>query len=121
MIRGCGRTDFQEGDAKTLYNSVHQRIFTLPDNFTLYPAHDYKGCTATTVGEEKHLNPRLSKSIDEFVNIMNNLNLPYPKMIGKLNVIQKYKIILLIIIFINILDKALPANKVCGLYEVDNK
>lgn len=83
MIRGCGRTDFQEGSPTILYKSVHEKIFSLPDNFTLYPAHDYKGFTATTVGEEKHFNPRLSKPLEEFINIMNNLNLPYPKMIGK--------------------------------------
>ncbi|GLH13091.1 Beta lactamase domain [Gryllus bimaculatus] len=80
LIRGCGRTDFQEGDARTLFHSVHDQIFTLPDNFRLYPAHDYKGQTCTTVGEEKQFNPRLSKPIDEFVEIMANLNLAYPKM-----------------------------------------
>ncbi|XP_073945841.1 persulfide dioxygenase ETHE1, mitochondrial isoform X2 [Choristoneura fumiferana] len=94
LIRGCGRTDFQEGSSETLYKSVHERIFTLPDHYTLYPAHDYKGQTATTVGEEKKYNPRLTKSLDEFVKIMDNLNLPYPKMI----------------------DKAIPANRVCGIY-----
>ncbi|CAB3247103.1 unnamed protein product [Arctia plantaginis] len=94
LIRGCGRTDFQEGSSETLYNSVHQRIFTLPDHYTLYPAHDYRGQTATTVAEEKKYNPRLTKSLPEFVNIMKNLNLPYPKMI----------------------DKAVPANRVCGLH-----
>lgn len=83
LIRGCGRTDFQEGDAATLYNSVHRKIFTLPEETKLYPAHDYKGMTCTTVGEEKRLNPRLTKSLEEFVKIMDNLNLPYPKMIGK--------------------------------------
>ncbi|XP_045499928.1 persulfide dioxygenase ETHE1, mitochondrial isoform X1 [Colias croceus] len=94
LIRGCGRTDFQEGSSETLYKSVHEKIFTLPDHFTLYPAHDYKGQTATTVGEEKKYNPRLTKSLEEFVKIMDNLNLPYPKKI----------------------DQAIPANKVCGLY-----
>ncbi|XP_049875460.1 persulfide dioxygenase ETHE1, mitochondrial [Pectinophora gossypiella] len=94
LIRGCGRTDFQEGSSETLYDSVHKRIFTLPDHYTLYPAHDYKGMTATTVAEEKKYNPRLTKSLKEFVHIMDTLNLPYPKMI----------------------DKAVPANKVCGLY-----
>lgn len=84
LIRGCGRTDFQEGSSEKLYKSVHDRIFTLPDHFTLYPAHDYKGLTATTVGEEKKYNPRLTKSIEEFVKIMENLNLPYPKKIGKI-------------------------------------
>lgn len=98
LIRGCGRTDFQEGDPKTLYESVHKNIFTLPDMFSLYPAHDYKGVMCTTVGEEKQFNPRLTKPLDEFIDIMNNLNLAYPKMI----------------------DKAVPANKQCGLYEVSN-
>lgn len=96
LIRGCGRTDFQEGSSKTLYQSVHKRIFTLPENFKLYPAHDYKGQTSTTVGEEKHYNPRLTKPVEEFIKIMDNLNLPYPKMI----------------------DRAVPANRVCGLHDV---
>lgn len=94
LIRGCGRTDFQEGSPQTLYNSVHKRIFTLPDHYLLYPAHDYRGQTATTVWEEKKYNPRLTKPLEEFINIMNNLNLPYPKMI----------------------DKAVPANRVCGIH-----
>lgn len=93
LIRGCGRTDFQEGDPATLYKSVHEQIFSLPENFKLYPAHDYKGLMVTTVEEEKKLNPRLSKSLAEFIELMNNLNLPYPKKI----------------------DEALPANRVCGI------
>ncbi|XP_011504857.1 PREDICTED: persulfide dioxygenase ETHE1, mitochondrial [Ceratosolen solmsi marchali] len=96
LIRGCGRTDFQGGSAETLYKSVHSVIFKLPDYFKLYPAHDYQGQTVTTVAEERQFNPRLTKSLEEFVEIMNNLNLSYPKMI----------------------DKAVPANKVCGLYQV---
>ncbi|XP_055677330.1 persulfide dioxygenase ETHE1, mitochondrial [Lutzomyia longipalpis] len=96
LIRGCGRTDFQEGNPRTLYNSVHENIFTLPENFRLFPAHDYRGNMETTVFEERHYNPRLTKDIDTFVNIMENLNLPYPKMI----------------------DKAVPANKQCGLYDI---
>ncbi|XP_059621479.1 persulfide dioxygenase ETHE1, mitochondrial [Phlebotomus argentipes] len=96
LIRGCGRTDFQEGDPRTLYQSVHENIFTLPDNFRLFPAHDYRGNMETTVFEERSFNPRLTKDIDTFVNIMENLNLPYPKMI----------------------DKAVPANKQCGLYDI---
>lgn len=95
LIRGCGRTDFQEGDPATLYNSVHTEIFTLPDNFKLYPGHDYKGRTVTTVWEEKQYNLRLTKSLEEFIDIMNNLNLPYPKM----------------------MDVAVPANKICGIQE----
>ena len=74
----------QGGSAEVLYNSVHSKIFTLPANFRLYPAHDYSGRTVTTVAEEKAFNPRLSKSLNEFVDIMNNLNLAYPKMIGTL-------------------------------------
>lgn len=83
LIRGCGRTDFQEGSAATLYRSVHDKIFTLRPRTKLYPAHDYRGITVTTVEEEKKHNPRLTKSLDEFVNIMDNLGLPYPEMIGK--------------------------------------
>lgn len=96
LIRGCGRTDFQEGDPKVLYEMVHSKILSLPDNFTLYPAHDYKGIMETTVAEEKKYNPRLTKSLTEFVEIMNNLNLPYPSQ----------------------LDKALPANRECGVYDI---
>ena len=83
MIRGCGRTDFQEGNPETLFDSVWKQIFSLPDNFKLFPAHDYKGRTVTSVKEEKTLNPRLAKPREEFVKIMNNLGLPYPKKIGK--------------------------------------
>lgn len=83
LIRGCGRTDFQEGNPETLYRSVHEQILSLPENYTIYPAHDYKGFSATSVGEEKKYNPRLSKTLDEFVVIMDNLNLPYPNMIGE--------------------------------------
>uniref|UniRef100_A0A182U6R4 Lactamase_B domain-containing protein n=1 Tax=Anopheles melas TaxID=34690 RepID=A0A182U6R4_9DIPT len=83
LIRGCGRTDFQEGDSRSLYRSVHERIFTLPENFRLFPAHDYKGNMETTVAEEKRYNPRLTKDVEAFVELMNNLNLPYPKMIAR--------------------------------------
>ncbi|KAF5282065.1 hypothetical protein FQA39_LY00589 [Lamprigera yunnana] len=96
LIRGCGRTDFQEGDSATLYRSVHEKIFSLPPATKLYPAHDYKGLTSTTVDEEMRLNPRLTKTLEEFVDIMNNLNLPYPKQI----------------------DRAVPANRVCGIFEL---
>lgn len=82
LIRGCGRTDFQEGNPRTLYRSVHQKIFTLPDQTLLFPAHDYKGMTSTTVDEERRLNPRLTKTEDQFVDIMKNLNLAYPQQIG---------------------------------------
>ncbi|MEM6294026.1 MAG: MBL fold metallo-hydrolase [Myxococcota bacterium] len=95
LIRGCGRTDFQQGDARTLYRSVHGRIFTLPDDTLLYPGHDYHGRTVTTVGEEKRFNPRLGggRSEDAFVEIMAALKLPYPKRI----------------------DASLPANQNCGV------
>nr|QTJ02333.1 persulfide dioxygenase [Xenograpsus testudinatus] len=96
LIRGCGRTDFQEGSPDTLYNSVHSQILSLPEDFALYPAHDYKGLTVTSVSEEKQFNPRLTKSKEEFIDLMNNLGLPYPKKI----------------------DMSLPANKVCGLYNL---
>merc|ERR1712013_946480 len=62
LVRGCDRTDFQGGSADTLYSSVWSKILSLPDNTTLYPAHDYKGQTASTVGEEKKFNPRLTKT-----------------------------------------------------------
>lgn len=83
LIRGCGRTDFQEGDSATLYRSVQEKIFSLPEATKLYPAHDYKGMMVTTVGEEKRLNPRLSKSLEEFIKIMDNLKLAYPSQIGE--------------------------------------
>lgn len=73
------------GSPETLYESVHKLIFNLPSNFRLYPAHDYTGRTVTTVAEERILNPRLNKTKDEFIKIMNNLNLSYPKMIGMFN------------------------------------
>ncbi|KAL5731803.1 persulfide dioxygenase [Ranunculus cassubicifolius] len=96
LIRGCGRTDFQGGSSSQLYNSVHSQIFTLPKDTLIYPAHDYKGFTVSTVGEELQYNARLTKDEDAFKNIMENLNLPYPKMI----------------------DVAVPANMVCGLQDV---
>jgi hypothetical protein len=95
LIRGCGRTDFQEGDATTLFHSVRDRIFALPDETLLFPGHDYKGRTVTTVGEEKRFNPRLRLDMSEadFVAIMGRLDLAYPKKI----------------------DVAVPANLECGL------
>lgn len=96
LIRGCGRTDFQQGSPKRLYKSIHKKIFSLPGSCLIYPAHDYMGQTVSTVDEEKKFNPRLTKSQDEFVNIMNNLNLPKPKK----------------------LDISVPANLVCGLHDV---
>jgi glyoxylase-like metal-dependent hydrolase (beta-lactamase superfamily II)/rhodanese-related sulfurtransferase len=82
LIRGCGRTDFQQGDAKQLFRSVREKIFSLPDTCLLYPAHDYKGLTSSSVGEEKMYNPRLAESIGEgdFVGYMTHLGLPHPKL-----------------------------------------
>ncbi|MDG1478921.1 MAG: MBL fold metallo-hydrolase [Myxococcota bacterium] len=99
LIRGCGRTDFQQGSAETLYRSVHGRILSLPDDTRLYPGHDYKGRTCTTVGEEKQHNPRLGggKSPAEFITIMDNLKLSHPKRI----------------------HVAVPANLACGLLPGD--
>uniref|UniRef100_A0A8C8DX61 Persulfide dioxygenase ETHE1, mitochondrial n=1 Tax=Oryzias sinensis TaxID=183150 RepID=A0A8C8DX61_9TELE len=73
LIRGCGRTDFQQGSSSKLYDSIHQKIFTLPEQCLIYPAHDYLGQTVSTVGEERKLNPRLTKSKEEFIKIMDNL------------------------------------------------
>ena len=97
MIRGCGRTDFQDGDSSTLWESVHTRIFTLPRYCAVYPAHDYRGNAMSSVGEEIELNPRLGKqrTKEEFVALMSKLDLSYPKKI----------------------DIALPANRVCGIYD----
>ena len=95
LIRGCGRTDFQQGSARTLYRSVHSQIFTLPAACLLYPGHDYRGLTVTSVDEERRFNPRLGSGIGEadFTGYMNNLGLPHPKQI----------------------DVAVPANLQCGL------
>mmetsp|Transcript_3565 Transcript_3565/g.9959 ORF Transcript_3565/g.9959 Transcript_3565/m.9959 type:complete len:437 (+) Transcript_3565:60-1370(+) len=95
LIRGCGRTDFQQGDAGRLYDSVHDRLFTLPGDTVLYPGHDYKGQNHSTVDEERKFNPRLTKTRDEFIKLMAELNLPYPKQI----------------------DRAVPANMVCGVQD----
>jgi sulfur dioxygenase len=97
LIQGCGRTDFQSGSAETLYESVHTKLFTLPESCIVYPAHDYKGRTSSTIGKEKETNPRLSKPQPEFVDIMANLNLSYPKKI----------------------DIAVPANMRCGVPDVE--
>ena len=81
LIKGTGRTDFQNGDPKDSYNSLFGKLLKLPDDTLVYPAHDYKGETVSTIIEEKKFNPRLQvSSIDEYVEIMNNLNLPDPKM-----------------------------------------
>jgi uncharacterized NAD(P)/FAD-binding protein YdhS/glyoxylase-like metal-dependent hydrolase (beta-lactamase superfamily II) len=93
LIRGCGRTDLQSGDAGTLYDSVTQRLFTLPEETLVYPTHDYKGRTVSTIGEEKRFNPRfVNRSRDQFITIMSYLGLSYPK---KMN-------------------EAVPANEYCG-------
>jgi sulfur dioxygenase len=94
LIRGCGRTDFQQGDPHAMYRSVHDRIFGLPDECLLYPGHDYKGSTVTSVAEEKLFNPRLGEDIGEadFAGYMRNLGLPHP----------------------NKIDIAVPANLRCG-------
>jgi sulfur dioxygenase len=93
MVRSCGRTDFQNGDAGALYDSVHAHLFTLPDATRVYPGHDYKGRTATTVGEEKRHNARLAgRTREEFIQLMGSLGLPPPRL----------------------LDQAVPANRACG-------
>src|SRR5579859_4368276 len=81
LIRGTGRTDFQNGDPRAQYESIFGRLLKLPDATLVYPAHDYKGDTVSTIGEEKAFNPRLQvKSVDEYVELMNSLHLPNPKM-----------------------------------------
>ena len=84
LIRGCGRTDFQQGDPHRLFHSVRERVFPLPDDCELYPGHDYRGLTSSSVGEEKKFNPRLAESIGEgdFVGYMTNLGLPHPKLMA---------------------------------------
>jgi glyoxylase-like metal-dependent hydrolase (beta-lactamase superfamily II)/rhodanese-related sulfurtransferase len=98
LIRGTGRTDFQNGDPRAQYDSIFNKLLKLPDETLVYPAHDYKGDTVSTIGEEKRFNPRLKvKSIDEYVELMNNLKLPNPKM----------------------MDVAVPANMRVGLNQED--
>src|SRR5882757_1093318 len=81
LIRGTGRTDFQNGDPRQQYESIFGRLLKLPDSTLVYPAHDYKGDTVSTIGEEKAFNPRLQvKSVEEYVDLMNNLKLANPKM-----------------------------------------
>jgi glyoxylase-like metal-dependent hydrolase (beta-lactamase superfamily II) len=93
FIRGCGRTDFQSGNAGTLYDSVTQKLFTLPDDTLVYPGHDYRGHTVSTIGEEKRWNPRLgNRTRDGFIDFMGSLNLPDPKR----------------------MMEAVPANELCG-------
>ena len=81
LIRGTGRTDFQNGDPRAQYESLFGRLLKLPEETLVYPAHDYKGDTVSTIGEEKAFNPRLQvKSVDDYVALMDSLNLPNPKM-----------------------------------------
>src|SRR3989440_1122757 len=81
LIRGTGRTDFQNGDPRAQYDSIFNKLLKLPEDTLLFPAHDYKGETVSTIGEEKTFNPRLQvKSADEYAELMNNLKLPNPKM-----------------------------------------
>lgn len=98
LIEGCGRTDFQNGDAATLYRSVHDKIFALGDETLVYPAHDYNQRFVSSVAQERARNPRLGcgKTVDEFVEIMGALNLPRPKK----------------------MDIAVPANRHCGEIQV---
>jgi sulfur dioxygenase len=96
LIRGTGRTDFQNGDPRAQYESIFGRLLKLPESTLVYPAHDYKGDTVSTIGEEKVYNPRLQvKSVDEYVELMNNLKLSNPKM----------------------MDVAVPANMKVGLHQ----
>jgi glyoxylase-like metal-dependent hydrolase (beta-lactamase superfamily II)/rhodanese-related sulfurtransferase len=83
LIRGTGRTDFQQGDAAAMFRSIRDQIMTLPNDCLLYPAHDYRGLTATSVAEERRSNPRVADSVGErdFVGFMRNLNLPHPKLL----------------------------------------
>ena len=82
LINGTGRTDFQNGSSKDAYNSIFNRLLKLPDETLLYPAHDYKGETVSTIGKEKRSNPRLQvKNVDEYIDIMNNLDLKKPEKI----------------------------------------
>ena len=92
LINGTGRTDFQNGNSKDAYNSLFNKLLKLPDETLLYPAHDYKGEKVSTIGKEKKLNPRLQvKSVDEYIDIMNNLNLKKPVEI-EINVSRNIKL-----------------------------
>jgi sulfur dioxygenase len=96
LIRGTGRTDFQNGDPRAQYDSIFNKLLKLPEATLVFPAHDYKGETVSTIGEEKLFNPRLKvKSMDEYAELMNNLKLPNPKM----------------------MDVAVPANMHVGLHQ----
>ena len=95
LIRGCGRTDFQNGDPGMLYDSVTSKLFTLPDDTLVYPAHDYHGRTVSTIGEEKQWNPRFQGDRQNFIRLMNNLDLSFPRK----------------------MMEAVPANQGCGKLE----
>jgi glyoxylase-like metal-dependent hydrolase (beta-lactamase superfamily II)/rhodanese-related sulfurtransferase len=81
LVRGAGRTDFQQGNAHRLFRSIREQLFTLPDDYAVYPAHDYEGRTSSTIGEERRFNPRIGGAVHEedFVGYMENLGLPHPK------------------------------------------
>lgn len=105
FIRGCGRTDFQQGDPGLMYDHITQRLFTLPEETLVYPGHDYRGHSVSTIGEEKRWNPRLIdpqtgelRSRENFITLMNGLNLPDPKRIME----------------------AVPANELCGKLPVQS-
>jgi len=95
LIDGCGRTDFQGGDAATLYRSIHDKLFSLPDDTLVYPGHDYQGRRVSSIAQERQRNPRLGggKPLAEFVALMAGLGLPYPKR----------------------MDEAVPANQSVGI------
>ncbi len=96
LIRGTGRTDFQNGSARAQYDSIFNRLLKLPDETLVFPAHDYKGDTVSTIGEERRYNPRLQvRSVDDYIELMGNLKLPNPKM----------------------MDVAIPANMHVGLHQ----
>ena len=99
LIEGCGRTDFQNGDADALYRSVREKLFSLPDDYLVYPAHDYQNRRVSSIAQERKRNPRLGgeRTLEEFRRIMANLNLPYPRFI----------------------DYAVPGNRQCGICPSD--
>ena len=98
LIRGTGRTDFQNGSSRAQYESIFNRLLKLPEETLVFPAHDYKGDTVSTIGEEKRYNPRLQvRNVDEYIELMANLKLPNPKM----------------------MDVAVPANMHVGLHQED--
>lgn len=97
LVRGCGRADFQNGDAGALYDSITRTLFTLPDDTVVWPGHDYRGFTSSTVGEERRCNPRLAgRTRDEFIALMAGLRLPPPKRLAE----------------------SVPANRACGVEPV---